>query len=131
MKLYKTTFIIEVVGEEPLTDVSLSDIDYAITEGHYSGVFRDTRVQELTEYQAAQELIFQGSDVNFLLPDWEPCPHPLCVCGCVRIKKIKNRQAVDSEIKCPVCQGVAMISPETKEAWKEKAVPLVSEVDDR
>jgi hypothetical protein len=120
MKLYKTTFIIEVVGEEPLTDVTLQDIHYEITEGHYSGVFHDTRVQELTEYQAAKELIRQGSDVNFLLPDWEPCPSTLCAGGRVPIKRIVDRKAVQSSVECPVCQGVAMVSPATLAEWEKK-----------
>jgi hypothetical protein len=37
-KFYKTVFKVEVLSEEPLSDISISDVVYQITLGDCSGV---------------------------------------------------------------------------------------------
>lgn len=68
MKLYRQVFEIEVLSEgEPLNDVSLEDISYEITDGHSSGVFKETVREEVTSDKMAELLKAQGSDPTFLL----------------------------------------------------------------
>jgi hypothetical protein len=65
-KFYKQTFVVEVLSEdEPLSNVSLSDIDYAITEGHCSGVIKEGEVVKVSGKEMAKLLIEQGSDPEF------------------------------------------------------------------
>ena len=67
----------------------------------------------------------QGSDVNFLLPDWEECPY--CEGTGKDITKdaevwspTQNKKVVeDVVLECWRCQGVGMMSPESLAAYKE------------
>jgi hypothetical protein len=114
-KLYKTVYTIEVLSDEPLGEVSLADIQYEITEGHCSGVFREKSCDELTEYEMARALIRQGSDPTFLLPDWSECP------WCEGSGK--ERFDDDGELvifECWRCGGVGSLSPESLKIYKEK-----------
>lgn len=69
-KFYKTTFTIEVLSEEPLGDeLTLSQIDYAITEGPCVGFTLLNRQEELTSKQMADALYEAGSDPGFFQLD--------------------------------------------------------------
>jgi len=67
VRFYRTVLKIEVLSEEPLAhgDMSLSDIDYAITEGHCSGVVTLDTEEEVDGPTMARLLIAQGSDPGF------------------------------------------------------------------
>ncbi len=70
--LYRQVFEVEVLSEgEPLNDVILQDIAYEITEGHSSGVVKETVREEVTADRMAELLKAQGSDPEFLLSDDE------------------------------------------------------------
>lgn len=75
-KFYKTILQIEVLSEdEPIDDeLSLKEIDYAITEGDCSGIVKIVETVELTPEQAAKALEAQGSDPEFfgLTEDGKP-----------------------------------------------------------
>lgn len=64
-KFYKTTITFEVLSEEPIGSVSLSDLEYMTTEGHCSGQFKDTIEQVLNGKEMADALTEQGSDTEF------------------------------------------------------------------
>jgi hypothetical protein len=64
-KFYKTVFTFEVLSEEPLESMSLSDLEYETSEGHCVGRFGETTSEELTEEQVCDELIEFGSQPEF------------------------------------------------------------------
>ena len=69
-KLYRQVFEVEVLSEgEPLNDVSLEDIGYEITEGHSSGVVKETIREKVNADKMAELLKAQGSDPEFLLEE--------------------------------------------------------------
>lgn len=66
-KFFRTTITVEVISEEcPVSELGLADIAREIAEGGCSGEIKNTRVEQLTPGQAAQALIEQGSDPDFL-----------------------------------------------------------------
>ena len=69
MSLYRIVYKIEVLADSPMhhESLSLKDIAYEITEGHASGVFLDTEVEEVSKERMSELLIAQGSDPSFLL----------------------------------------------------------------
>ena len=71
-KLYRIVYKIEVLTDSPLhhEPLSLTDIAYEITEGHSSGIFLDTEVEEVTKERMSELLIAQGSDPEFLLGEY-------------------------------------------------------------
>ncbi|MBL1153143.1 MAG: hypothetical protein HND43_10490 [Armatimonadetes bacterium] len=75
-KFFKTTITVEVISEEcPVSELGLADIAHQITQGDCSGEITNTEVVNLTPGQAAQALIDQGSDPDFLgLGDVTPEP---------------------------------------------------------
>lgn len=122
MALYKTVYTIEVLSDEPLDNITLGDIEYEITEGHCSGVFREKSREELTEFQMAKALIRQGSDPEFLLPEWVQCPY----CEGTGKDIIHDQEPMSQGgrcrevvLECYRCQGVGMMSPESLAAYKE------------
>lgn len=65
-KFYRTLLTLEILSEyDPVTDMSLADINYAITEGDYSGVMSVQSFEQLTSKQMADCTIAQGSDPEF------------------------------------------------------------------
>jgi hypothetical protein len=70
-KFYKTRIIVEVLSEDtPLSDgMTLSEIDYAITEGDCVGVHSIESVTELTGKEVADELYAFGSTPDFFMLD--------------------------------------------------------------
>lgn len=64
-KFYKTTFVVEVLSEEPLADMDLDEINYFITHGHGSGEMKRKPHKILDGRQAARALIKQASDPGF------------------------------------------------------------------
>ncbi len=65
-KYHRYIFQIEVLSEESLPDdMTLSAIEYEITNGHCSGKFLDTFHQELDEVTCAEYLQKHGSDPEF------------------------------------------------------------------
>jgi len=123
-ELYKTTFTVEVLSDFPVEDLTLNQIDHEICFGECSGVTSVNHVRQLTEFEMAKELLRQESDVNFLLPEWEPCPNPHCAGGHVTIKDQKpmsqGGECYEHLIMCYICQGVGHVSPATMKEWEEK-----------
>lgn len=69
-KLYRQVFEVEVLSEgEPLNDVSLDDIAYEITDGHSSGVLKETIREQVSANKMRRLLKAQGSDPEFLLDE--------------------------------------------------------------
>lgn len=64
-KFYKTIIQYEILSEEPIECVSLSDIDYETTEGRWSGRFLETKQKTLNGLETAKALEEQGSDPEF------------------------------------------------------------------
>lgn len=73
MGLYRIVYKIEVLADSPIHQepLSLKDIAYEITDGHCSGVFLDTEVEEVSKERMSELLIAQGSDPSFLLGEEE------------------------------------------------------------
>jgi len=73
MSLYRIVYSIEVLADSPLHQepLSLKDIAYEITEGHASGQFLDTEVEEVSRERMSELLVAQGSDPSFLLGEEE------------------------------------------------------------
>lgn len=66
-KFFKTTITVVIISEEcPVSELGLTDIAYQISQGDCSGEITKTEVVPLTPGQAAQALIEQGSDPDFL-----------------------------------------------------------------
>ncbi len=66
-KFFKTTLTVEIISEEcPVSELGLDDIAHQISQGDCSGEITKTEVVPLTPGQAAQALIDQGSDPDFL-----------------------------------------------------------------
>lgn len=74
-KFYKTIFQVEVLSEEPIKELSLSDLDYEITEGDCSGRVSTLSENTINGACAANELLAQGSDPSFfgLTEDGNDC----------------------------------------------------------
>ena len=69
-KFFKTVFTIEVLSEDPLSSsLSLTDIEYEITEGYCSGTIRVEEATEIDGRTAVALLEAQGSDPEFFSLD--------------------------------------------------------------
>lgn len=70
-KFFKTVIQIEVLSEDtPVSDgISLSDIDFNITVGDWSGVINRVSVTQLSAKEVADALIEQRSDPEFFQVD--------------------------------------------------------------
>ena len=69
-KFYRTRITVEVLSENILSsDMSLADIDYAITDGDCSGEVTWGDPEELDADQMAAALIAQNSDPGFFSLD--------------------------------------------------------------
>jgi hypothetical protein len=70
MALIKKVIQIELLYDNKFTRdtniMTLTDIDYEMTEGDMSGVTKEISHKELTKKQMAKELLKQGSDPSFL-----------------------------------------------------------------
>ena len=68
MKLFRQVFEVEVLSEgAPLpNDVSLSRIEYEITDGCCSGMIEEMICEEVSPERMRELLIEQGSDPDFL-----------------------------------------------------------------
>lgn len=66
-QLYRQVFQYEILSEEPIPDcMSLSEIEYQTQEGHMSGRFLETVVDEAVDGPTmAKLLVEQGSDPDF------------------------------------------------------------------
>ena len=69
MKYYRNAYRFEVLSNEPIDSVTLEQLSYEVTEGHWSGVFLDNEVydQECTREEITKLLLAQGSDPEFLI----------------------------------------------------------------
>tara|TARA_Y100001963_G_C6402793_1_gene274863 strand:- start:7 stop:249 length:243 start_codon:yes stop_codon:yes gene_type:complete len=70
VKYYRTVFKFEVLSTDPTfgnTRLSLSEINYEVTEGHASGVFLETEHEEVSKTQMHNLLLNQGTDPDFLI----------------------------------------------------------------
>ena len=70
VKYYRTVFKFEVLSTDPglgNAGLSLSDINYEVTEGHASGMFLETEHKEVTKIQMRNLLLNQGTDPEFLI----------------------------------------------------------------
>jgi hypothetical protein len=68
-KFYRAIVQYEILSEEPIGAMSLSDIEYETTDGHMSGHFLETKHEELDSVQMAAALQNQGSDPEFFQLD--------------------------------------------------------------
>lgn len=126
-KLYKTIYTVEVLSDEPLGNLGPGDIEYEITEGHCSGVTSFTQ-KEITEFQMAKELIRQGSDVDFLLPDWLVCPK--CLGRGIQVfldqrPMAQGGECTESVLPCWRCEGIGMVSPASFRVFNEELPDVV------
>lgn len=64
-KFYRTVYEVVVLSEEQPNSPSLETISHQITEGDWSGTFREKSQKELNGKQAARALYNQGSDPGF------------------------------------------------------------------
>jgi len=70
-KFYKTTFSFEVLPEEPIPDMDLSDILAECVAGGYSLGDIRRKQKQLDGKKCAAELLAQGSDPGFFQLDEE------------------------------------------------------------
>jgi hypothetical protein len=70
-KFYRTVITVEVLTDEPYDPGSLEQVHYDTFEGHASGVWDVTEVEETDSERMAQLLIAQGSIPEFLLGEPE------------------------------------------------------------
>lgn len=64
-KFFKTIVKVTVLSEEPIHEMELNELHYAITEGGMSGEVEYGFQNKLNGKQAAMELLAQGSDPSF------------------------------------------------------------------
>jgi hypothetical protein len=64
-KFYKTTFVLEVLSEEPYETTALEDIHYDITDGHCSGELRRVKQVRMGAVRTAKALLKQRSEPEF------------------------------------------------------------------
>ena len=64
-KFYRTTITIEILSEEEIGDKSLSEINYEMQEGDYSGKIIKRKSEVVTSQEMAKLLIKQSSDPLF------------------------------------------------------------------
>lgn len=64
-KFFKTILEVEILSEEPLGPMSLTNYAYEIAQGDCSGVYKVVSEEELDGPSAAKALIEQGSDPEF------------------------------------------------------------------
>ncbi len=65
-------FQVEVLGNEPLPgDITLAELHYQITEGHYSGQVKLVKTELVNGKAISKLLLDQGSDPQFLLEEDE------------------------------------------------------------
>lgn len=62
---HRQVYVVEVLSEEELPDMSLEDLAYEINEGHCSGQFLESFHQEVGGPCMAKLLQGQGSDPEF------------------------------------------------------------------
>jgi hypothetical protein len=86
MAYFRTTYVFEVLSEEPMPDpIGLEELRYQTYEGHCSGLFVDTKKEELTEVEMTAACHEHGTDPGFFMIgvceecDEEDCPG-LIVC---------------------------------------------------
>ena len=71
-KYYRTVYKFEVLSDEPMSDIiDLDTIHYEVTEGHCSGMFLDSEVEECDKERITELLKNQGSDPTFLVEEEE------------------------------------------------------------
>ena len=68
-KFYRTVYAFEVLSDQPVGSVSLIDLNYLTTEGHCSGAFLDTKMEEVPREKMAELLTAQGTVPGFLLDE--------------------------------------------------------------
>jgi len=63
---FKTTITLEVLSEDTdVSNMSLEDIAFAITEGDCSGMITKKKITKLTKRQVENALVKQGSSHDF------------------------------------------------------------------
>ena len=71
-KYYRTVIHFEVLSDEPVGEVSLTDLAHPVTDGHMSVAFLGPFEQEVDADQMASLLEMQQCDPSFLLgEEWE------------------------------------------------------------
>lgn len=66
-RYFRTVVSIEILSNEPIPDtISLEDILYGITYGHWSGLVTHEQSKEIKAPKARRLLQKQGSDPTFL-----------------------------------------------------------------
>lgn len=72
----KTVITVTVLSEGDFEFENLDDMTASITYGDCSGNYEVTSVEYLTREQMAEALKAQGSDPEFLIPDYEDPDEP-------------------------------------------------------
>jgi hypothetical protein len=68
-KYYKTVVKVEVLSESPIAELSLSELDYEITNGNWSGEVLYGSPKVLNGKEMAKALEKQGSAPEFFMID--------------------------------------------------------------
>lgn len=68
--LFRTVIAVEILsqGVDP-SDMSLSELEYEMTEGSFSGITYTQSIQEVSKSEMARLLEHQGSDASFFFPE--------------------------------------------------------------
>jgi hypothetical protein len=68
--LFRTIVAVEVLSQDvDPSDMSLSEIEYEMTEGSFSGITYTQSIQEVSKSEMARLLEHQGSDSSFFFPE--------------------------------------------------------------
>lgn len=68
--MYKHTITLTILSEEEdLSDLTLSDLDYEITDGQSIGSYKIAEVKALTKDEAITAIYALGSEPSFFYPD--------------------------------------------------------------
>lgn len=66
---YKRVISFEILSEEPIEDMTLSETEYEVVDGHMSGMFLDSVDTVLIGSEMARALSRQGTDPSFFSID--------------------------------------------------------------
>lgn len=70
--LFRTVIAVEVLSQDANpSDMSLSEIEYEMTEGSFSGITYTQSIQEVSKAEMTRLLEHQGSDASFFFPEDE------------------------------------------------------------
>jgi len=103
MAYFRTTYVFEVLSEEPMDDpISLEELHYQTYEGHCSGQFvAETKQEQLTEVEMVAACHNHGTDPEFfMIGVCEECQEKDCpgVVVCPQCNVGEHGQAAETHI---------------------------------